>query len=131
MNAGQRYELSKLIDIFLARKLAALPSASASGAVINTVNPGFCTTGFVDEIVPRVVLPLLNAIGRTAEIGARNLAWACTADTPPGAYVSVTSVRETSNYSRSEAAVRIQDQLWEELVDEWLKIEPKVKLTVG
>lgn len=128
-DAGQRYELSKLLDIFLGRKIASF--SSAHGVVVNTVNPGYCNTGFGDESVPALLLALLHSIGRTADVGARNFAYACTTDTPPGAYVSVTSVRKTSRYSRSRAALEIEGQLWDELVEEWLKLEPTVKQIVA
>lgn len=70
-NAGKRYELSKLVVIFLCRKVAVL--SSARGVVVNSVNPGYCLTGFGDETVPRLVRPVLHSIGRTAEVGARNV----------------------------------------------------------
>lgn len=155
-NAGQRYELTKLLDVFLTRQIASLPAAN--GVVVNAVNPGFCSTGFGDGVTgpSALALKLLNLVARTAESGARNvsttlligfircrpwltraapslsqLAWACTTDTTPGAYVSVTSVRKTSSYSTSKDAYKFEGEIWNELVDEWSKIEPKVKQIVG
>ena len=37
-----RYPTTKLLDVFLARKVAQLPKVTASGVVVNSVNPSLC-----------------------------------------------------------------------------------------
>jgi len=37
-----RYSTTKLLDVFLARKVAQLPKVTASGVVVNFVNPSLC-----------------------------------------------------------------------------------------
>lgn len=130
-NSKLRYELTKLLDVFMTRKIAALPGAR--DVVVNMANPGLCITeitrGFTG--LAKLGMKLIRAASQAAEAGARNFAWACTNDTPPGAYVSVTSVRPTNNYSRSEEAIKFEDQLWDELVEEWVKVAPNVRQIVA
>lgn len=40
--AKDRYNVSKLLDVFLAHQIAALPLAS--GVVVNVINPGLCVS---------------------------------------------------------------------------------------
>ncbi len=40
--AHDRYSTTKLLDVFLARKIAQLPKATAGGVVVNSVNPSLC-----------------------------------------------------------------------------------------
>jgi len=37
-----RYSTTKLLDVFLARKIAQLPKVTANGIVVNSVNPSLC-----------------------------------------------------------------------------------------
>ena len=41
-DGGDRYSTTKLLDVFLARKVAQLPKVTASGVVVNSVNPSLC-----------------------------------------------------------------------------------------
>jgi NAD(P)-dependent dehydrogenase (short-subunit alcohol dehydrogenase family) len=41
-NGHDRYSTTKLLDVFLARKIAQLPKVAASGVVVNSVNPSLC-----------------------------------------------------------------------------------------
>lgn len=48
----EAYQISKLLDIFLARKLAALPAAEK--VQVTATNPGLCKSAFRDESGPIV-----------------------------------------------------------------------------
>ena len=41
-NKHDRYSATKLLDVFLARKIAQLPKVTASGIIVNSVNPSLC-----------------------------------------------------------------------------------------
>lgn len=43
-NTQDRYNVSKLLSLFLARKIASLPAAR--DVVVNCVNPGLCKSDF-------------------------------------------------------------------------------------
>lgn len=44
------YNISKLLDVFLARKIAALPAAK--NVQVTTANPGLCKSAFRDDMGP-------------------------------------------------------------------------------
>ena len=44
-----RYSTTKLLDVFLAQKIAQLPKATAGGIVVNSVNPSLCQSDLARE----------------------------------------------------------------------------------
>jgi len=45
--SGDRYPVTKLIEIFIVQKIARL--SKASGVIVSTVNPGWCRSGLLRE----------------------------------------------------------------------------------
>jgi retinol dehydrogenase-12 len=80
-----RYNVTKLINIFLARELAKL---AGPNIVVNSVNPGLCRSEFFRHA--SVLLPFIATLayflGRTSEEGSRTIIWALLNETPAGAY---------------------------------------------
>ena len=48
-DGSDRYSTTKLLDVFLARKIAQLPKATEGGIVVNSVNPSLCKSDLARE----------------------------------------------------------------------------------
>ncbi|RAL06657.1 NAD(P)-binding protein [Aspergillus homomorphus CBS 101889] len=83
-NMGERYDTSKLIQLYLVRALAEHLSQSNKPAVtINAVSPGLCKTGLLREtpLAARILIsPLKAVLARSAEEGSRTLVHAAGPD---------------------------------------------------
>ncbi|KAJ7464628.1 hypothetical protein FB451DRAFT_1264101, partial [Mycena latifolia] len=124
-NLKDRYPTSKLFNLFLVREIAALPQAE--GVVVNVVDPGLCISelGRDLEIKP-AVLYILMRLGWTTAKGALNLLYAVLSPTPPGAYISACEIRQPSSWSQSKEGIRVQKQVWGEMLNIWRGASPEV-----
>lgn len=129
-----RYQTSKLLEIFVVRQLAqamAAPGSATKGAVIlNTLTPGFCRTAlFRDNTFPASAFLACTTrlIGRSAEAGSRVLVYAAAAGPEThGRWLDSCEDREPSAYVRSEEGARMQVRVYEELMAILEGIEPGV-----
>lgn len=115
-----RYNTSKLLNILIARELAARLGPD-SPVLVNSLNPGLCKSElfrhcpFPLSILLRVGLMIL---GRTTEMGSRTLVAAAAAGRDVhGKYMDCCKVAEESAFARSEdgrtSGVRVFDELVE------------------
>ncbi|KAL8280529.1 hypothetical protein RQP46_007177 [Phenoliferia psychrophenolica] len=120
-----RYNVSKLLNVFLARKLAA---AAGDDVVVNVVNPGLChseLTRSAKGLVAVFMTVFKALLARTTEVGSRNLVWACLNETPPGAYVSNCEVTEESDFALSPEGRSAEERVWADLTAIWEKEAPE------
>ncbi|KAM0746964.1 NAD(P)-binding protein [Meredithblackwellia eburnea MCA 4105] len=128
-NMLDRYNVSKVLSLFITRQLAKLPEAK--NVVINVTNPGMCDTTFRDEALPGVLAWLLNKLSRTTSEGAKNLAWAAVENTtPPGAYISVCKVAEEAKWTTNESGLALEQKIWSEMTEIWTKLAPETASTL-
>jgi NAD(P)-dependent dehydrogenase (short-subunit alcohol dehydrogenase family) len=66
-NPANRYSITKLLQIFITRKMAALPLAER--LVVNSVHPNLCKSELGRE-APRLLHWLLNKLGWKTQTGA-------------------------------------------------------------
>jgi hypothetical protein len=66
-----------------------------------------------------------NWVAWSTEKGARNFLYAGVSDVTSGAYVSDCKETEPSAFVRSDEGLKIQKQIWGELSDLWIKLDPK------
>ncbi|KAF8961516.1 NAD(P)-binding protein [Flammula alnicola] len=131
-----RYGDSKLLNIFFARALS--ERLQNRPVIVNTVNPGYCYSGIRAGFTgPRAWFDWLleKALARTSEAGSRQLIWAAVGgedqkDDLRGAYISQVQVSEASDYVISDEGKAVQDKLWNNLVDELTKVDPRVQQVV-
>lgn len=134
MRGRCRYNVSKLLENFIVRELAAEVSASAPTkplVIVNTLNPGFCesalrrdATGIVGGVV-RVSEFLLQ---RKTFVGARTLVHAASAGKEThGKYLSDCRIHpsplDTGKWENEEA---LRKKIWSELAIKLEKIAPGV-----
>ncbi|KAJ7117720.1 hypothetical protein C8R44DRAFT_626852 [Mycena epipterygia] len=124
-----RYPTSKLIDHFLAQKIAKLPRAE--GVVVNVVDPGLCFSELGRDLPLNAVIFVVRRLGWPTSKGALNLLYAVLSPTPPGAYISACEVRQPSSWSRSKEGLEVQEKLWTEMLEVWQGISPEVAGVVG
>ncbi|CAD0092810.1 unnamed protein product, partial [Aureobasidium mustum] len=123
---GQRYPVSKLMDVFCTRALVERTTSSYP-VTINTMNPGFCYSELSREVNSFGFRLMYKLLARTTEVGSRTLVAAATAshDTH-GQYMSNCMVEEPSKFVRSEEGKRTQKRVWAELSDKLEAIQPGI-----
>lgn len=137
-NMGDRYNVSKLLEVFVVRELARTVAAGKSEeepypVVITAPNPGFCASALRREayegsFVQRWGMWLMErCLERTSEEGARNFV-TCASAGPEyhGQYVSNGVPQTPASVVVSEEGVEDQKRVWAELREILEGIEPGV-----
>ncbi|KAL2146501.1 hypothetical protein VTI28DRAFT_3682 [Corynascus sepedonium] len=132
-----RYMTTKLLDILIARELAAQLDAASAGAspiIVNTVNPGLCKSSLFRDVflVGQFFLSIFTyIIGRTSEQGSRALLVAVAGGREThGKYVDCGKVDNPSSFVLSEEGKVVQKRVWDELMEIFENIEPGVSANV-
>ncbi|KAJ7735645.1 hypothetical protein DFH07DRAFT_843487 [Mycena maculata] len=125
----ERYGLSKLFDVFIAREIAQLPRAE--GVVVNVVSPGMVRTDiWNDEINNRgkIFSSIFRSISLPTSEGALNLIYAVLTPTPPGAFIGQCQLRpkHIPSWVLTKEGLRVQKKVWDEMVDIWRGVSPDV-----
>lgn len=134
---GDRYQLTKLLNVFFVRELTKRLPAN-SPVIVTAVNPGYCLSElrrqlpFVIRIFDRIMEALL---ARTTEEGSRQLVWAAIGGVGRefelrGGYVSKADLHEVSDYALSDEGAVVQTRLWDESVEILSRVEPKFESNV-
>ncbi|POS69297.1 dehydrogenase/reductase SDR family member 13 [Diaporthe helianthi] len=132
--APDRYQTSKLLQIFLTRQLAQEMSKPANNSnakvILNTLNPGFCRTAlFRDNKFPASIFLIFTSqlLGRSAEVGSRVIVDAAAAGPEThGKWLDTLHIREPSAYVRSEEGHKIERRLYDELMEILDRVEPNI-----
>lgn len=132
--APDRYQTSKLLQVFLTQQLAqemSKPASDSRGKVIlNTLNPGFCRTAlFRDNKFPASIFLKFTSqlIGRSAEVGSRVIVDAASAGPEThGKWLDTLKMREPSAYVRSKEGQEMQRRLYDELMEILDRVEPNI-----
>ncbi|KAI5927029.1 short-chain dehydrogenase [Camillea tinctor] len=98
LKLGNRYSITKLLNLYAAIHFATLFPASRTGVVVNFTNPGLCKTGLVRycSLKTRVQVEALRALlGRTSKLGSRTVLYALVANSSShGQYLSDCEIRK-------------------------------------
>ncbi|KAH7048332.1 hypothetical protein B0J12DRAFT_665698 [Macrophomina phaseolina] len=136
-----RYNVSKLLEVFVVRALAADPSLAGKPdsssepypVVITAPNPGFCASALRKELYEGPFLMRWGVwlmellLERTSEEGARNFVTCASAgENYHGQYVSDGVPKEPAAFVTSEEGKKLQEKTWAELRDILEGIEPGV-----
>ncbi|KAF6820594.1 short-chain dehydrogenase reductase family [Colletotrichum plurivorum] len=131
-----RYNVSKLMQLLLARELAdKISSGDKPGnVVVSVANPGLAhsevarNVGYIHGKVIRVVFWL---VARTAEQASRTVVLAAEGGQETnGQYLDDGKVGSASALATSEEGLKIQKQLWEELLAKLEDISPGIRQVV-
>jgi NAD(P)-dependent dehydrogenase (short-subunit alcohol dehydrogenase family) len=137
-NMQERYQLTKLFNVFFVRALNAhLPSSTP--VVVSAVDPGYCYSELRRSFTGVMAVfdwLMERALAFPTEVGSRRLVWAALSnqDHPEklrGEYTASFQVLEASDFVISPEGAKIQDRTWDELVDILGKVDPRVTDIVG
>ena len=127
-----RYNVSKLLQLYCIRELASLFPVENTSVVLNLINPGMCTTELNRNIrgVASVVVKVMRALlARTSEEGSRNLVFAAeVGEASHGKYVTDCVINEqaVSRGVRSEEGGKVQREVWRQTRAKLVEMDPKI-----
>ena len=128
-----RYNASKLLEVFIVRQLAS-EMAPNDPVIINALSPGFCHSTLFRHApgILRAVLEVgVRIIGRTSEMGSRALMSAATAGKEShGKYMDNCKIRDPSKFVLSEEGVQAQQRVYNELLQILEGIQPGITKNV-
>ncbi|KAJ4345493.1 uncharacterized protein N0V89_011625 [Didymosphaeria variabile] len=125
-NMGNRYQVSKLLDVFGTRAMADRKSAQAIPVTFNCVNPGLCESELARDAGMGLKI-MKFFLARTTEFGSRTLVHAAAAGAEThGHYLSDCHIQLPSDYVRSPEGYEAQNRVWDELVAKLEAIKPGV-----
>ncbi|MCJ1391038.1 hypothetical protein MMC18_003899 [Xylographa bjoerkii] len=126
-NLRDRYNVSKLLEVFYCRALAARMTESRKPTVtLNFLNPGLCHSELAKD--PPLILTVLKALlARTTEVGSRTLvASAAAGHETHGQYMGDSTIKSPAPLVLSEEGAKTQERIWVELNDKLEKIQPGI-----
>lgn len=112
---GERYPVTKLLEVLLVREMA--PRMEGSGVILNIVNPGLCHSELSRD-GPWFLEVIKFFIARSTEVGSRTLCAAAFAGGDShGKYMHDCKVDDgkLSRFVRSDEGKETERRLWEEL----------------
>ncbi|KAK7044162.1 hypothetical protein VNI00_007882 [Paramarasmius palmivorus] len=130
-----RYQASKLLNVYFARALQKRLLKTRPTITVNSVNPGFCISEFRRDlgiVMSSFGWVVEKLIAFTSEEGSRQLVYAAVAEKDNeermrGAFVSGSDVAEPSDDVISDEGAKIEDRLWDELLDVCKELDPRVR----
>ncbi|KAH7134735.1 NAD(P)-binding protein [Dactylonectria estremocensis] len=111
-NMADRYNVSKLLEVFFIKQLATLSPLSTSNVIINCVAPGQLHREH-DNVAVRV---LTRIFARPTEVGSRTLVYGASAGSEThGQYVPDCKVTVTKGLTHGDEGAELQGRIWAEL----------------
>ncbi|KAK0497300.1 hypothetical protein EDD18DRAFT_1309114 [Armillaria luteobubalina] len=130
---GERYNVTKLLNVFFTRSLQ---SRLPDSIIVNAINPGFCESDLRRSITGSWYMAfaewaIVKLLGYSTEEGSRQLVWAAVGGGEDekrlrGGYVSFSDIVEVSDYAISETGLEAQEKIWAELIDILSKVDGKI-----
>ncbi|KAL9094942.1 MAG: hypothetical protein Q9165_002892 [Trypethelium subeluteriae] len=127
-NMGERYDVSKLLQVFVIKQMASLYPCESSGVIVNGVAPGFCRSELTRDIDSSLIARfMLRILCRRPEVGARTLVNGASAGVEShGQYVPDCKITPTKGLTEGPDGVELQRRIWEELKQKLETIRPGV-----
>ncbi|KAF8854286.1 NAD(P)-binding protein [Acephala macrosclerotiorum] len=134
-NIGERYAVSKLLEVFFVRELAKKINESKKPKVIvNCMTPGACKSDFHRESTGLKALAMevmKFLIARTTEAGSRTLfAGAAAGEESHGQFMANCVVAKPSPLVLSEEGAQLQKKLWDQLLKKLEAVRPGIEKNI-
>jgi len=133
-----RYNISKLLKVLFVRELVSRFNANAPSTppvTINLVNPALCISNLDRNasLALQILLFILRlTIGRSTEVGARNLVYgACAGPNSHGHYMSDGQNQDVEKWINGDVGKRAQKKVFEQTMNLLETRKPGVGSTVG
>lgn len=126
-NMDDRYNVSKLLEVFAVRELCQKVIPQPYPVTVNCLNPGFCHSSLTREMDTWGFWFMKKVLARTTEVGSRTLvASALAGKDTHGEYMSDCAVAKTAPLVGSEEGKRAQERVWKELSQKLETIQPGI-----
>ncbi|KAF3000343.1 hypothetical protein E8E14_002509 [Neopestalotiopsis sp. 37M] len=132
-NMRYRYYDTKLMQVFVARELAARLKASGKPLVVlNIVDPGYCQSDLLRtnewELPIRIMMAIAyRTLARTADMGARNYVMAASAGPEShGLYLEDCGFSTPNPIVETEEGRELQGKIFDELVEILDRVQPGI-----
>ncbi|KAL3417166.1 Retinol dehydrogenase 11 [Phlyctema vagabunda] len=128
----ERYQVTKLIEIFFVRTLASkINNSTKPKVIVNCMTPGACHSDFfrddVNFLQSWAITTLKWIFARTTEVGARTLVTAASAGPEThGTYMADSKVAATSKLVTSAEGAELEKRLWDLSLERLERIVPGV-----
>jgi NAD(P)-dependent dehydrogenase (short-subunit alcohol dehydrogenase family) len=139
-NMGDRYNVSKFLEVLMVKQMAAMFPLTSSKVIINCVAPGYVTFPFPENTSTNIVsvsfchsdltreVDASSAVAsallgvfkklfaRSTEVGSRTLVYgASVGPESHGQYVPDCNIKPTKGLATGDAGAELQKRVWEEL----------------
>ncbi|KAI9750398.1 MAG: hypothetical protein M1815_001839 [Lichina confinis] len=126
-----RYNVSKLLEVFVVRELSGQLESSTKGkVVINALNPGLCYSELTRDAtgVKGLAVKIFKALlARTTEVGSRTLVHAAgSGQESQGEYLSDSTVKRPAPLVLGSEGAETQKRVWDELSKKLEVIHPGI-----
>lgn len=122
-----RYNVSKLLEVFACREIAKNHPVSQTNVTLNFVNPGWCHSELMREMMNPFLVVLKKIMCRTTEVGSRTLVHAgLSGPESHGKYLSDSRIQQCAPLVEGPEGPEVQRRVWEELASKLEEIEPGV-----
>ncbi|TVY38556.1 Short chain dehydrogenase [Lachnellula occidentalis] len=131
-NMPDRYPVSKLLQIFASREIAAKIADEKPKVVLNIISPGLTKTSLSRDATgsTKIAMAVMKSLlGRTSEEGGRTLVHAATAGPEShGIYFTNCDLNKgpLSDFVKSAEGDKAQKKLWEEILAKLEIIQPGI-----
>jgi len=121
------YPISKLLEVFGVRAIAAQHPSSSYPVTINCVNPGLCHSELSRESNSWMFWLTRQLLARSTEKGSRTLYQAATTGPDShGCYMSDCAIGSPAEWVTTDEGKEVQDRVWSELLKKLDAINPGV-----
>jgi retinol dehydrogenase-12 len=131
-----RYNVSKLLEIFTVRHIARNHPVSQLHVTLNTLTPGLCESELLRDnnmFLTTIGWFIKKLFARTTEVGSRTLVHAGVAagEETHGKFMSTCSVLECAALVEGPEGRGLEDRVWNELSEKLEAIQPGVTKNLG
>ncbi|KAG5777614.1 hypothetical protein H9Q73_008721 [Fusarium xylarioides] len=125
---ANRYPLSKLLEVFIVREMAAQRPAESYPVTINMTNPGLCDSGLGGTATRSLLAKIFYFLtARSCEVGSRNLAYSASAGPEThGQYLDRCGVQTPATITAGVVGMNTQRNVWDEVNAKLEKIQPGI-----
>lgn len=131
-----RYNISKLLEVFTVRHIARNHPVDQLHVTVNTLTPGLCESELLRDhnmFITAVAWLLKKLTARTTEVGSRTLVHGGVAagEETHGKFMSTCHVLECAKLVEGPEGRGLEDRIWGELSEKLEAIQPGVTKNLG
>ncbi|CZT16998.1 related to enoyl-CoA hydratase/isomerase [Ramularia collo-cygni] len=124
---ADRYNVSKMLEVLTCREIAKEHPVSQTNVTLNFVNPGFCHSELMRDMMNPILVVIKKILCRTTEVGSRTLVHAALSGPEShGKYHSDSQIAECARLVEGPEGPEMQRRVWGELSSILENIEPGV-----